>query len=190
MLRVADNVRLLVGIDRSAGMIEQAKRSLERTLELPARFVRMDANKLEFPESFFDLVTCRHSPFSAKEVYRVLAPGGVFLTQQVGEEDKRSLKAFFGRGQHGGAAPGTLLRRCLGELHEAGFTKIEWEESDTAEYYEQYEDLLFLLLHTPILPDFRKRDGDAERLRQYVERYRTPQGIPANAARFIIKAVK
>jgi SAM-dependent methyltransferase len=39
---------------------------------------------LPFPSASFALVTARHQSFVATEVARVLAPGGVFLTQQVG----------------------------------------------------------------------------------------------------------
>ncbi|AEI41841.1 class I SAM-dependent methyltransferase [Paenibacillus mucilaginosus] len=189
-LQAADRVRLLVGIDRSAGMIDSAKAHLARVPRPGVRFLQMAAEELVFPEAFFDLITCRHAPFSAEETYRVLAPGGVFVTQQVGEGDKNGLKAFFGRGQSAGIEPGTLLRRYERELSAAGFREIEWGEWDAAEYYERYEDLLFLLLHTPIIPDFGKQDGDEERLRQYVERYGTVRGIRTSASRFRMKAVK
>lgn len=38
---------------------------------------------LPFADAEFDLVLNRHAPFNSAEVARVLAPGGVFLTQQV-----------------------------------------------------------------------------------------------------------
>ena len=46
---------------------------------------------LPFPDSTFDLVLNRHGSFDPKEVFRVLKPGGVFLTQQVGEDNDREL---------------------------------------------------------------------------------------------------
>ena len=39
---------------------------------------------LPFPDDRFDLVINRHESYDAAEVYRVLRPGGRFLTQQVG----------------------------------------------------------------------------------------------------------
>ena len=36
---------------------------------------------LPFPDNHFDLVLNRHGSFDPKEVFRVLKPGGVFLTQ-------------------------------------------------------------------------------------------------------------
>ena len=40
--------------------------------------------RLPFPDESFHLVTNRHGAFVAAEVARVLAPGGVFVTEQVG----------------------------------------------------------------------------------------------------------
>lgn len=42
-----------------------------------------DDDPLPFADAEFDLILNRHSAFNAAEVARVLAPGGVFLTQQV-----------------------------------------------------------------------------------------------------------
>ncbi len=42
---------------------------------------------LPFPENRFDLVANRHGSFSGRELFRILRPGGLFLTQQVGGQD-------------------------------------------------------------------------------------------------------
>ncbi len=47
--------------------------------------------KLPFDDEQFDLVLNRHGDFNAKEIYRILKPGGVFVTQQVGAENDREL---------------------------------------------------------------------------------------------------
>lgn len=41
-------------------------------------------DKLPFKDSSFDVVANRHESFDVGEVYRVLRPGGYFVTQQVG----------------------------------------------------------------------------------------------------------
>ena len=46
---------------------------------------------LPFPDETFDLVLNRHGDFDPEELWRVLRPGGVFLTQQVGAENDREL---------------------------------------------------------------------------------------------------
>ena len=51
-----------------------------------------DAEKaLPFPDERFDLVINRHGSFHPGEIGRVLAPGGRFVTQQVGAENDRAL---------------------------------------------------------------------------------------------------
>lgn len=61
-----------------------------------------DADRVPFqpmlvPDGRFDLVLDRHESYAVEEVARVLSPGGVFLTQQVGFDDARELDAMFGR---------------------------------------------------------------------------------------------
>jgi len=50
-----------------------------------------EEEKLEYPNEAFDLVMNRHASFDISEVYRVLKPGGYFITQQVGEYNDREL---------------------------------------------------------------------------------------------------
>jgi len=46
---------------------------------------------LPFADGTFDMVINRHGDFSAEEIFRVLQPGGCFITQQVGAENDREL---------------------------------------------------------------------------------------------------
>lgn len=50
-----------------------------------------DDDKLDYPDEQFDLVINRHESFDEAEVYRVLKPGGYFITQQVGGQNDRDL---------------------------------------------------------------------------------------------------
>ena len=50
-----------------------------------------DVSRLPFEDRSFDLVINRHGDFDAGELYRVLKPGGAFVTQQVGAENDRGL---------------------------------------------------------------------------------------------------
>lgn len=49
-----------------------------------------------FEDSRFDLVINRHGAFNPAEIYRILKPGGIFITQQVGSENDRELVALLG----------------------------------------------------------------------------------------------
>jgi len=150
----------------------------------------MKAASLSFPGKFFNLITCRHSEFCAQEAARVLKEGGVFLTQQVGETDKRNLKQAFGRGQHDGSEAGTLRNKTVSELEAAGFREIRVLEYDADEYYASPEDLIFLLKHTPIIPGFGETDADFAILDRFIEANWTGKGIRTNASRFLIIAEK
>ena len=50
-----------------------------------------DASNIPFPDESFDLILNRHGDFDAKELYRLLKKGGIFITQQVGEDNDRDL---------------------------------------------------------------------------------------------------
>lgn len=53
--------------------------------------------KLEVPDGSVDRVLARHEAFDAREVARVLRPGGRFVTQQVGGRNHRELSELLGR---------------------------------------------------------------------------------------------
>ncbi len=108
-----------------------------------------------FQISFFDVITCRHAPFFAKEVERVLKQGGTFLTQQVSEGDKINLKQAFGRGQAFEIADGTLKERYRSAVEDAGFDQIQVHDIEEVEYYQRPEDLIFFIKAYPYHPEFR-----------------------------------
>lgn len=54
---------------------------------------------LPFRDEAFDLVLNRHGGFRPVDVHRILKPGGVFLTQQVGGDNLADLAGAFGAAQ-------------------------------------------------------------------------------------------
>ncbi|WP_206911910.1 hypothetical protein IGL98_001473 [Enterococcus sp. DIV0840] len=50
-----------------------------------------EMDRLEFPNDSFDIVLNSHASYDPKEVRRVLKPGGVFITQQVGDQNGQIL---------------------------------------------------------------------------------------------------
>ncbi len=188
ILSIAESALLLIGIDQSTGMLETATRNGAESGIANVRFLQMAAEHLQFPPDFFDIVSCRHSAFSATEVARVLKKGATFLTQQVSEDDKSNIKDAFGRGQAFGTSAGTLQQQYVTDLHEAGFSNIRALAFNATEYYETVEDLIFLLKHTPIIPDFGQNAGDFQILQQFVRDNQTEKGIRTNAGRFVITA--
>ena len=64
----------------------------ETLLPLGIDFRQADGNgELPYPENSFDMVIDRHGDINPKEIHRVLKPGGVFVSQQVGAENDREL---------------------------------------------------------------------------------------------------
>lgn len=71
----------------------------ERLALLGVRVVQADSSivkPMPFADDEFDLVLNRHGAFNANEVARILAPGGIFLTQQVHGQWAFDLMAHFG----------------------------------------------------------------------------------------------
>jgi demethylmenaquinone methyltransferase/2-methoxy-6-polyprenyl-1,4-benzoquinol methylase len=80
---------LVVGLDFSRGMLEQARGKLARTPGVA--LVRADAERLPFREGSFDAVTCSHAFYELKgegaeralvEVRRTLRPRSAFLMME------------------------------------------------------------------------------------------------------------
>ena len=72
ILKISHKFLFTVGIDLSANMIKTAKQNSHKLHISNVRFFQMDAKKLEFPEGFFDIVSCRHSPFYPDQIFKVL----------------------------------------------------------------------------------------------------------------------
>ena len=64
----------------------------ETLAPLGVEFRPADGNgRLPFADASFDMVINRHGDFNPDEIFRILKPGGVFITQQVGAENDREL---------------------------------------------------------------------------------------------------
>lgn len=81
---------------------------------------------MPFLDGRFDLVLNRHEAFRADEVARVLSPGGVFITQQVGGDEMAELHAVTG---HRPPHPEITLRNCRRQLEAAGLEVLDEGES-------------------------------------------------------------
>ncbi|MBD2870363.1 class I SAM-dependent methyltransferase [Paenibacillus arenilitoris] len=190
LLSITEAALLLVGIDSSVGMLEAANANLKSSRISNVRILQMDADKLDFPHEFFNVVSSRHAPINSEEVARVLVDDGIFLTQQVSEDDKINIKNAFGRGQSFGIQDGTLKNNYITELREAGFHNIQAFDCDATEWYQSYEDLIFLLKHTPIIPNFGQSENDFAILDKFIGEHKTKKGIMTNSKRFMIIARK
>lgn len=87
-----------------------------------------DVRQLPFSDSTFDMVINRHGDFSAEEVFRVLKPNGLFITQQVGAKNDRELVELL--------LPNTSipypeqdLKKAIKKFTNAGFEILESQEA-------------------------------------------------------------
>ncbi len=74
--------------------------------------------RMPFEDRRFDVVLSRHESYVTTEVFRVLRPGGVFLTQQVDGRDFAESRELFGGST---AYPHMTLEHQCAEAEEAGF---------------------------------------------------------------------
>lgn len=83
--------------------------------------------KLPFDNGSFDMVINRHGDFNEEEIYRVLKPGGLFVTQQVGAENDRELVTLL-CGQTEMPFPDQYIELTSRKFRESGFTILRGDE--------------------------------------------------------------
>lgn len=95
----------------------------ETLLPLGVDFKQADAGTgpLPFEDSRFDLVLNRHGDFHPGEIHRVLKPGGMFITEQVGAENDRDLVELLLKAEVPLPFPKQYLAIAEKEFAEAGF---------------------------------------------------------------------
>ncbi|PZD96298.1 SAM-dependent methyltransferase [Paenibacillus sambharensis] len=91
-------------------------------------FIEND-EELPYDSNFFDLVINRHEAYSPQEVQRVLKPGGMFITQQVGGWNNRELSSCLLGDEAAKADEEWKLERASEKLIEAGFTIVQSAEA-------------------------------------------------------------
>ncbi|MBR3132934.1 MAG: methyltransferase domain-containing protein [Clostridia bacterium] len=185
LLESYPEVGMVIGTDLSGAMIKTAKENKKKFPGKRVKFVQMDNLEMTFPAETFDIVSARHTIIDAKQIYDVLVPNGSLVIQGIDKEDCWEIKELFGRGQ-GFKDKMAISEKDYQDLVEVGFSKIERFEIFENEYYKTREDLLALLLKTPILDDFSEENPtgwnhrktiENDLFEEYVRRYQTDRGI-------------
>ena len=83
---------------------------------------------LPFENNRFHIVINRHGDFNPAEIYRVLKPGGMFVTQQVGAENDRELVELL-CGKLPMPFPEQYADKAAEAFRKAGFTILRREET-------------------------------------------------------------
>ena len=88
-----------------------------------------DDDIIPYDSAMFDIVLNRHESFNSNEVFRVLKPNGVFITQQVGGENNRTLSELLIGDFKEPLFSGHNLTVNRSFLQSAGFTITQSGES-------------------------------------------------------------
>ena len=182
---ISNNCLLKIGTDFSKEMIKTAN---ENNKNNRIKFFKMDSEKIKFPDDFFDIICARHTPFKFNEIVRLLNDNGTFFSEQIDEDDCKSLKELFGRGQ-GYNEKIKLVDKLKETAKQNNFKSTEFFDITQQEYYKTDDDLLFLLKNTPIIPNFGEEKSDYKKFNEYVEKNKTEKGILLERKLFGIKAV-
>lgn len=127
-----------------------------------------DDDRLPYPSDRLDLILNRHESFSPDEVARVLRPGGVFVTQQVGGRGLAELNEQLGAPPHGYAA--WSLDLAVGQVHRVGLRILDCGEEQVEAAFRDIGAVVHFLRITPWqVPGFTV-DEYRPRLRRLHER--------------------
>ncbi|NUR30139.1 MAG: class I SAM-dependent methyltransferase [Catenulispora sp.] len=143
-----------------------------------------DDDRLPFPDASFDVIADRHESYDPAEVRRVLTPGGIFITQQVGGRDLEEINEALGAPPH--VYRDWDLAAATAEL--TGF-EVLWsaEERSTAKFRDVGALVLFLRVTPWHVPDFDVERYDAP-LRRLHERMAGGEPLIASGHRFALVA--
>lgn len=177
VLNCFPDVAKIIGTDLSAEMIKTANENLKRSNKSNIEFKVMDNLKMNVPNDYFDIVVARHTCIDAKQIYSALKDGGLLLLRGVDKLDCWELKKLYGKGQaYNDIKP--ISQIDYESILDAGFRNVELVPIHIREYYKTKEDLIALLLKTPILQEFDKETNiDFTLLNQYIENHKTDKGI-------------
>lgn len=102
----------------------------DKLLPLGVDFKEADSREhLPYNDNSFDLVLNRHGDYNEKEIWRVLKPNGIFITEQVGAENDRDLVELLFSQVPDIPFPEQYLSITKHKFQKAGFTIIEEQEA-------------------------------------------------------------
>jgi SAM-dependent methyltransferase len=145
--------------------------------------------RLPFPSASFDLVTNRHETFLAREVVRVLTPGGTFLTQQTGGNYDEFYDALALARPERSSKEWTLALASE-QLRRAGLQIVDGAEDEEETTFTDIGALAWYLRAIPWLIAGFFIDCHRSRLRRLHERIEAEGPLTLRQPTFWLKAVK
>ncbi|MFX1323747.1 MAG: class I SAM-dependent methyltransferase [Promethearchaeota archaeon] len=130
-----------------------AKQKLE-PLGVKVFSIKEDDN-LPFMDNEFDLIINRHESYDPNEVFRILTPGGIFITQQVGDKNDSKLRLTLTGNSELEQGGDWNLKFAVNELRVSGFEILERFEGITNTRIFDVGAIVYYFKAVPWeLPDF------------------------------------
>lgn len=151
--------------------------------------VHRHGDRLPAADGEFDLVLNRHGHFAPAEIWRVLRPGGLLLTQQVGADNDLALNEALGAPAT--AHPDALtLDAAVSALRRAGFEIVDAREARPAMVFRDVAAVVYQLRAIPWqIPDFDVERHDRQLRRLHLS-IRERGSFTAYHHRLLIRARK
>ena len=149
----------------------------------------MDDHALPFIDEQFDLVINRHESYDVTEVWRILKPGGIFLTQQVGPRNCVELNQYLGARLMADVRNWTLSQEEE-TFERVGFSVLQSQEQILdSRYFDIGAVVFYLKVIEWQIEDFSV-DKYEKRLREMHHLIQQQEAFYATEHRFLIEVKK
>ena len=190
LLKNYPEVGYIIATDISEEMLKTAKNNLKNYPNKKVKFILSDNLNLNFPNEMFDLISARHTQINYQLSYNILIKGGVLVIEGVDTKDCFELKEIFNRGQEFNSKE-ILSKFEYENLLKVGFQKVELFNYLFNEYYASKNDLLNLLMKTPIINEFEtNKEIEDDLLEKYINKFTSDKGIKLKREYYGILAIK
>ena len=162
----------------------------ERLLPLGVRVFEVpltDTDPMPFADYEFDLVLNRHAGLNAREVARILAPGGAFLTQQIHGLWAADLIAAFGTMPQW---PDSTLEKYVQQLIAAGLEVVDTREWSGKLGFTEVGAIVYYLKAVPWLVPGFSVDTHLVHLLALQRRLESGERLEFTARKYLIEAHK
>ncbi len=169
-----------IGVDQQAVMIETARENLAAQSIDNISLMQMEAADLQFKPNSFDVVLVKHLRVYVDEVLRVLRPGGIFITQLVGQRTGLNILEAFGWTP---ASFGDDWWQTAAELahqfRQHNCHILAEAEYDVPYWFLDVESLLFYVMSIP-LPEKIELEKHWQMIANFLKRWHGDSGIESN----------